>query len=121
MTAAGSVRAALVAIVVGSTCVAPSAQTYRARTTSVPVYATVTKAGGALVPYLTVEDFEVLDNGKPQAIDVFSSDVQPLSVVVMLDTSASMTAVLDDVKAAAEQFVIRLFPEDRARLCVFND
>ena len=42
-------------------------------------------------------------------------------MVMMLDTSASMTAVLKHVTAAAEQFVIRLLPHDRARLCVFND
>ena len=39
----------------------------------------------------------------------------------MLDTSGSMTATIDLLKAAAEQFLIRLLPEDKARVGAFND
>jgi Ca-activated chloride channel family protein len=39
----------------------------------------------------------------------------------MLDTSASMTLNLEFLKAAAEQFIIRLFPGDRAKVGAFND
>jgi Ca-activated chloride channel family protein len=39
----------------------------------------------------------------------------------MLDTSGSMTLILDRVKAAAEQFLIRLLPEDTGRVGAFND
>jgi VWFA-related protein len=115
--------AAAAALLIASASVTVSVQqgSYRVSTTSVPVFATVTNDEGGLVPGLTVDDFEILDGGKPQTIDLFSGDPQPLAVVVMLDTSGSMTAVLDDVKTAAEQFVIRLLPGDRARVCAFND
>jgi Ca-activated chloride channel family protein len=73
------------------------------------------------VPDLTREDFQVLDNGKPQPILQFSNETQPITVVVMLDTSASMTLNLDLLKKAAEQFLIRLLPEDRGRVGAFND
>jgi len=39
----------------------------------------------------------------------------------MLDTSASMTGTIDLLRAAAEQFVIRLLPGDKARVGAFND
>ena len=39
----------------------------------------------------------------------------------MLDTSASMTANLELLKRAAEQFLIRLLPEDKAQVGAFND
>jgi len=94
--------------------------TFRAATKVVSVYATVTE-GGRLVPGLTREDFEILDNGKPQALTVFSDDILPITVVVMLDTSGSMTANIPTLKAGAEQFFIRLFRGDRARLGAFND
>jgi Ca-activated chloride channel family protein len=39
----------------------------------------------------------------------------------MLDTSGSMTLALEQVKRAAEQFLLRLLPEDRAMVGAFND
>lgn len=97
------------------------APTFRADTQLVPIYATVMGDDDRLVTDLVAEDFEVLDEGKPQKLSLFENSVQPMTVVVMLDTSASMTLALDRLGAAAEQFVIRLLPQDRARLCVFND
>ena len=39
----------------------------------------------------------------------------------MLDTSGSMTLTIDLLKQAAEQFLIRLLPDDKARVGAFND
>ena len=63
----------------------------------------------------------VLDNGAAQQLTMFESDVQPNKVVVMLDTSGSMTLHLKLLKQAAEQFVLRLLPADRARIGSFSD
>lgn len=95
-------------------------QAFRASVRTVPVYATVTDADGRLVPDLLQEHFEIYDNGTPQTITNFTSDVQPITVVVMLDTSGSMTLNLEFLKLAAEQFVIRLLPDDRARVGSFS-
>jgi VWFA-related protein len=81
----------------------------------------VTDSAGRLVPNLTKEDFTVLDNGVPQEIAVFDNTVRPITSVVMLDTSGSMTLNLDLMKAAAEQFIIRLLPEDKAMVGAFNN
>jgi Ca-activated chloride channel homolog len=87
----------------------------------ISVFTTVTDANQRLVPDLTIDDFEILDNDKPQPIIIFDNKVQPVTVIVMLDTSGSMTMSLELLKRAAEQFLIRLLPADRARVGAFND
>ena len=95
--------------------------TFRTAVRTVAIYATVLDTAGRLVPDLAREDFEIYDDGKKQPLTVFKTDVQPVSVVVMLDTSGSMTGNIELVKNAAEKFVIRLLPIDRARVGSFSD
>jgi VWFA-related protein len=96
-------------------------QKIKVATSSVPVYVTVINTEKQLVPDLTQDDFEVLDNQKPQTITVFDNKPVPITTVVMLDTSGSMTFNLDLLKLAAEQFVLRLLPDDKARIGSFSD
>jgi Ca-activated chloride channel homolog len=95
--------------------------TFRTGTRTVALYATVTDAQKRLVPDLTQEDFQVFDNDKPQSLDLFVNEVQPITVVVMLDTSASMTGNLKLLGQAAEQFVLRMLPKDKGLVGAFND
>jgi Ca-activated chloride channel family protein len=108
-------------IVLAATAAFAQEPTFRSGTRVVPVVTTVLDAQGRLVPSLGRDEFTLLDNGKPQAITFFQNDVQPFTVVVMLDSSASMTADLRRLKAAAEQFVRRLLPDDRAQVGAFAD
>src|SRR3954465_5197719 len=94
---------------------------FRSGTRVVSIFATVLDAQKRLVPDLVKTDFEVLDNEKPQEIQVFLNEVQPITVVVMLDTSASMTGNLSLLENAAEQFLIRLMPKDKGLVGAFND
>lgn len=117
-------RIALLAMAAAALAWAPSAAqqgVFRSGVQTVPVYATVVDGAGRLIPDLQKEDFEILDDGKPQPLTIFLAEVQPVSVVVMLDTSGSMTFNLEFLKNAAEKFVIRLLPEDRARIGSFSD
>jgi Ca-activated chloride channel homolog len=98
-----------------------AAQKIKVTTESVPVYVTVTDNEKRLVPDLVLEDFEILDNGKVQTVNVFENKPTPITTTVMLDTSGSMTASLDLVKSGAEQFLLRLLPEDKAQVGEFND
>ena len=95
--------------------------TFRSGSRVVPSYVTVTDANNRLVTDLTREDFEILDNGRPQELTIFDNEVRPISVVVMLDTSISMTHRLKDLYAGAEQFLLRLLPHDKATVGAFND
>jgi Ca-activated chloride channel family protein len=94
---------------------------FRAGTRVVSLFVTVADRQLRLVPDLLLEDFEVLDNDKPQEIVIFENEPQPITVIVMLDTSGSMTANIALLKAAAEQFLLRLLPDDRGRVGAFND
>ena len=95
--------------------------TFKSGTRVVPVIATVTDATGRLVPNLEKEDFTILDNNKPQEISFFLNEATPFNVVVMLDYSASMTANLELLKAAAEQFLLRMLPADKGQVGAFSD
>jgi Ca-activated chloride channel family protein len=95
--------------------------TFKGGTSVVSLFVTVQDPQKRLVPGLVQDDFAVLDNEKPQSVIYFDNSVQPISVVVMLDTSGSMTLTIDLLKQAAEQFVLRLLPEDQARVGAFND
>jgi Ca-activated chloride channel family protein len=110
-------------VLVALTLVAPLAarQKIKVSTESVPVYVTVTDNDKRLVSDLMLEDFEVFDNGKPQKINIFENKPTPITAVVMIDTSGSMTTALDLVKDGAEQFLLRLLPEDRAQVGEFSD
>jgi Ca-activated chloride channel family protein len=95
--------------------------TFRAGTSIVPVLATVLDKDGRLVPDLEKEDFTILDNGKPVDISFFQNDVQPFTVVVTLDFSFSMNNNLKLLKSAAEQFILRMLPEDKGQVGAFSD
>lgn len=94
---------------------------FRSGAKTVAVYATVSDSDGRLVPDLVREDFEIKDSGKAQPITVFSNDIQPITVVVMLDRSGSMRQNFRLVEAAAEAFVRKLGSGDKARVGSFAE
>ena len=94
---------------------------FKSGTEIVSLFVTVADAQGRLVPDLTKDDFEILDNDKVQSIIYFENVIQPITVVVMLDTSGSMTGSISLLKEAAEQFLLRLLPADQGRVGAFND
>ena len=104
-----------------SPTLAAQTPTFKTTTKVVSLFATVFDANGRLVPDLQQEDFEVFDNEKPQSLVLFDNKIQPISVVVLLDTSLSMTGSIKLLQQAAEQFVMRLLPDDNAKVGAFND
>jgi len=117
----GLLVALALACVVSAVLFAQQQPTFRSGTEIVSLFVTVADAQKRLVPDLEQDDFEVLDNDKPQPLVSFENVVQPITVVVMLDTSGSMTNSIDRLKDAAAQFFIRLLPADKARVGAFND
>jgi Ca-activated chloride channel family protein len=122
------VRARVLAAAAGAigilAAAAPSAQdkgAFKSGASTVAVYTTVTDPTGRLVTNLGRDSFEVLDNGKPQPISTFASDLQPITLVMMLDRSVSMLANFTLVEKAAGAFVDRLLPADKARIGSFSD
>jgi VWFA-related protein len=88
---------------------------------TVAVYATVTDASGRLVPDLTRDQFQIDDNGAKQELTLFANEVQPITVVMLLDRSTSMRGNFELVEKAAEAFVGVMLPADKARIGSFSD
>jgi Ca-activated chloride channel family protein len=101
---------------------APAAEqaAFRTGTKTVPIYATVTDLDGRLVTDLTKNDFTVLDNGKPVPLSLFANDIQPITMVAMLDTSGSMADNVGLVRSGAMALVGNLLKEDRVRFGTFG-
>jgi VWFA-related protein len=102
---------------------APQTQppSFVASTRTVAVYATVTNARGRLVPDLARDDFSIDDNGRRQALTLFANDIQPITVVMLLDRSGSMKPNFDLEAQAAEAFVRAMLPADKARIGSFGN
>src|SRR6185295_8410763 len=94
---------------------------FRTGVRTVPVYATVQDPDGGFATELTKDDFEIKDNGKVQTITQFSTSMQPLSAIVLLDGSGSMLPVFKSVTEAASAFIIRMQPYDQVRIGSFAD
>ncbi|HUF46847.1 MAG TPA: VWA domain-containing protein [Vicinamibacterales bacterium] len=99
----------------------PQQPVFRTGVETVAIYASVLDRYGELVTNLTEDDFEVLDEGQRQTLTLFVNTYQPITATLLIDSSASMTLNLERATAAAEQFLIRLLPEDRARVGSFAD
>jgi len=72
----------------------------------VNILATVRDSRGALVNSLTQDDFEILEDGKPQQVRYFSRETNlPLTLGLLVDVSASQRNLLQVERRAAEQFL----------------
>jgi Ca-activated chloride channel family protein len=74
------------------------------------------------VPGLTIDQFAITDNGVPQDLDTVSLDTVPLTLTIVLDTSASMEGErLKDLIDAGQMLVKSLRDEDAAALVTFSE
>src|ERR1035438_9734523 len=74
----------------------------QAREVLLPV--TVRDKRGALVPNLTVADFTLAEDGRPQVIKSFTRESNlPFRLGLLVDTSRSVSAAMENEKKAAEK------------------
>jgi VWFA-related protein len=86
----------------------------------VRVFVTVVDGNDRIVTSLKQADFELKDEGRPQAITVFDNSPRPIRLIVMLDVSGSMQGNLPLLRGAAQQLFLRLRPDDVARVGAFG-
>jgi len=96
----------------------------------VPVFGTTAEAvyvdvlvrdHGRNVPGLKASDFELLDNGAPQSVEVLDRAKVPLQAVLVFDVSRSVAGPrLQHLKAAATAFLDGLSDADRVAVVAFN-
>lgn len=95
-------------------------QTFSSRIEAVRVDVLVTE-NGRPVRDLQPRDFEVLDNGVLQSVDLTSFDEIPLNVILALDMSASLEGDrLEHLQNAGRILLTGLKTEDRAALVTFS-
>lgn len=100
---------------------AGQSQGFRSTTDVVPVFATVRDRDNRLVAGLTRDDFEILDNGKPQALTLFDNAPQPVRLIALLDFSGSMSRNVPILRSATLELIKQLGPDDQIRVGTFGD
>src|SRR5262245_6727995 len=100
---------------------AQSQQSFSSTVAAVRVDVLVTD-GCRPVRDLQGKDFEILDNGIPQQVDLVSFDEIPLNLVLVFDMSDSVVGErLEHLRQAAGHLLSGLTPQDQAGLVLFND
>ena len=83
--------------------------TFRTAVDLVHFGVTVVDKQGTPVTGLTANDFQILENGKPQSVKFFAAgapeEAPPLHLGLLLDTSGSMAGDIKDSRSAAVKFV----------------
>jgi VWFA-related protein len=114
--------AAALAAPAGRPSAAAAAQnpTFATRVDAVRVDVLVTDAG-RIVEGLSAADFEVLDNGVPQQVDLLSFGELPLNVILAFDMSESVAGSrLRNLRTAGRALLGGLRPADQAALVTFS-
>jgi VWFA-related protein len=77
---------------------------------------------GALIPNMTKDDFQVLEEGTPQTIKYFAADSNlPLTLGILIDSSGSQRNVLDMEKQVGGAFLHQILTDkDEAYVIDFN-
>ncbi len=116
-----TLTAALLTLVTSSPQAQPPAKmpqaTIRTEVALVNVVFTVTDRNGKTLSGLKAEDFQVLEDKKPQTIDYFNdwtkgSDV-PITVALLIDTSGSVKSKLSYEKQTAAEFFKNVLRRNR--------
>src|SRR5687768_17175362 len=93
---------------------------FRGGTDLVALQVTVVDGQRRYVPDLRQEDFAVFEDGRPQAIELFAASAVPLDLMLLVDSSSSMTSRIPIVRRAAANLIRALGPDDRAEVIFFS-
>src|SRR5580658_7687107 len=86
-----------------------SATTLKVNVNVVQLFFNVKDKRGALIPSLTKNDFQILEDGKPQTIKYFAAESNlPLTLGILIDSSGSQARVLDMEKQVGGEFLSQI-------------
>ena len=86
-----------------------SAATLKVNVNVVQLFFNVKDKRGALIPGLTKNDFQILEDGKPQTIKYFAAESNlPLTLGILIDSSGSQARVLDMEKQVGGEFLSQI-------------
>jgi VWFA-related protein len=107
-------------LVVVALCAPVGAQTFRSTVDHVAVPVTIHREPNESATDLRPEDFREFDNGRPAPIVAFGKVRQSVHVLLLLDTSRSMSESLSDIRSAAGAVIAQLAPDDSIRVGTFS-
>jgi Ca-activated chloride channel family protein len=110
----------IVALALSAATALSAQQRIRSGVELVELNVTVTDAGGKYAPGLAEDDFEVYEDGAKQKLTFFSATQQPISLAILLDTSASMEERMGIAQEAAIGFTRQLHKDDQAEVIDFD-
>lgn len=93
---------------------------FRTRATAVSLDVSV-KRGNRPVTGLTAADFQVTDNGVPQMVEQVFTDALPIDVTLVIDSSGSTAALIDEIRQNAREILGLLRPDDRTRVLIIEE
>jgi Ca-activated chloride channel homolog len=94
---------------------------FRSGTSLVALNVIVTDPKQQYASGLRAEDFEVFEDGVKQEVQFFATAGVPLDLILLIDSSSSMTDKVPVVRKAATGFINTLRPGDRAAVVSFAD
>src|SRR5918993_326379 len=97
------------------------APVFRSGASLVPLNVTVTDSTKQFVKGLTASDFSIFEDGVAQDVKFFEATETPTDLIVLIDTSSSMSDKMDVVHEAAIGFLKTMKPRDRGAVVAFAD
>jgi VWFA-related protein len=113
----------LASALVGAQAKAPAAgrlAVFKSGVDVVNLAVTVTDPKGRFITDLAENDFQVFEEGVPQPLTIFTREDLPISLAILIDTSASMEMKLTQAQTAAIRFARTLQPADEAQVIQFS-
>jgi len=95
--------------------------TFKASSELAVMHVSVRDQTGRYVTGLTRDAFTVIDDGRPQTLEMFSADEVPASVGFLIDNSNSMRPNRDRVIASSVAFARNAHPQDEIFVLTFNE
>lgn len=89
-------------------------------TNLVTIPVSVFDRNGRYLPGLQQADFKIFEDGKEQQIAYFGTSEQPVTVILVLDTSPSTELKIEEIQDAAISFVNQLKPNDKVMVIEFD-
>jgi len=99
----------------------PRTPTFGAGIEIINLNLSVTDGRNRFVTDLVDKDFAVFEDGIHQELSLFTHENLPISMAILIDTSASMQEKLPQARAAAIRFIKTLRTQDAAQVVQFND
>jgi VWFA-related protein len=104
----------------GTTTAVDDGEVIKVSTQLVSVPVRVMDKKGRFIGGLGKDDFRVFENGVEQQVELFSNELAPFTVALVLDMSYSTTFKIAEIQSAAIAFIGQLRPQDKVMVVSFD-